>query len=66
MKNVILPFVICTNYDDDNFVRIVSLIAKTGKDEITLTQPPPTPQFAIFKRTYVMVIFVNMLIQHAF
>lgn len=53
MKNVILPFVICTNYDDDNFVRIVTLIAITGKDEITLIQKT---QFAIFKRVYVMVI----------
>lgn len=55
MKNVILPFVICTNYDDDNFVRIVTLIAITGKDEITLIQKT---QFAIFKRTYVIVISV--------
>lgn len=55
MKNVILPFVICTNYDDDNFVRIVTLIAITGKDEITFIQKT---QFAIFKRTYVIVISV--------
>lgn len=45
MKNVILPFVICTNYDDDNFVRIVTLIAITGKDEITLTQKNPNLQY---------------------
>lgn len=34
MKNVILFFVICINYDDDNFVRIVILIVIIGKDEI--------------------------------
>lgn len=45
MKNVILPFVICTIYEDDNFVRIVTLIAITGKDEITLAQKSPNLQY---------------------
>lgn len=34
MKNVILFFVICINYDDDNFVKIVLLIVIIGIDEI--------------------------------